>query len=659
MVAAKKRRAVRSKQARGAARRERTRRTPAVYKKIRLGSRATVARSLAKLRMASLDISAILDTAKGESLGKANQLAGGLVGKRKKVGEERDFIRNMTRWAAVQTSDAEERRRIVVRAFKQNHREIFAVHGCSGLSPTEAALFMRSYFAEGGSIQAVAEWLRIAGRRLQSVQPTPLEVVVGTALPVHRAPSRPQNGRTPTTAGFFDWVDDAADAVGDFFSDVGNAVGDAVSTVVNAVLNAGKSLFDAVAAAVNWTVDQVKDLVRALIAVGKSVAAILTEALKLGLGVVKKFVQALVAAGRTVGEILSWAVLKAADVVRDTVSALLAAGKSVYQLVFWASGAIAAVAQKVVRALLDAGRTVAQVMADIVRLASAAAKKMVAALYYASQKLGEIIASIANTAASVIRTVLEGLLAIGITLATTVATICTNVAAAFRKGLLEGLIALGKAPLEILKAALAAGGATLGLAFAALMEVFGGHRGLTVEEIAEARKVFGWSIDLSRVKIAVASIPADVVNWVNGQRPFTTMYVINFSSSAHITMGTLMHELTHVWQAVVAGPIYMVEALHSQFFGRGYEVTPADIAAANGDIRNLEREQQAVVVERYYLGKFGGGGHDPAMYEQLAKGVYKPGKFVTWPRDVVLPHMLPFRDRTIGRVPRLPLQGNY
>lgn len=43
----------------------------------------------------------------------------------------------------------------------------------------------------------------------------------------------------------------------------------------------------------------------------------------------------------------------------------------------------------------------------------------------------------------------------------------------------------------------------------------------------------------------------------------------------------------------------MIEALHSQFFGKGYNLSEAALKKANGRLLNLEREQQAVVVEEY------------------------------------------------------------
>lgn len=635
-----------------------TRVTPkSAYSGIQFGSRRAVASSLAGVRMAAIDVTSMLNAAIAESPTKLNQLAVGLVGKRKRVGEERDSLRRMVRWATTGTSDATSRQQAIVRAYKANKREMLLIHGISELAPDDAAAFMRSYFVAGGSMTHVVGWLARAGKALEQRQPPARPALLPAVLP--RTPRRTARPKPLTRgrqgAGLFDWVSDAADTVGDWISDGVDTVVDSVSTIVNAVLDAGKSMADAIAAAAGWAVGDIADVVIALLAVGNTVFSILTEALKLGASVLKKFVGALIGAGRAVGEVLAWVVSKTAKVIADTVAALFEAGKTIYDLVLWASGAASATARAVIRAVLDVGKTVGEIMAQIIRLSAVLAKKMLAALYAVTAALGQILASIAQSAASIVRTVLEGLFAIGVTLVQLVAAVFSDVAQAFRRGLIEGLIALGHAIIDILKAALLVGASTLALAFAVTMELFGGHRPLTTLEIREARKVFGGSIDLGRVRVAVASIPADVVNWLNSQRPFTTMYVINFASSAHITLPTLIHELTHVWQAVVAGPVYMVEALHSQVFGRGYDVTPADIAAANGDIRKLEREQQAVVVERYYIGKWGDHSFDPAIYEELAKDVYK-GKPAPIGPLKLLPFTLPL-PRVRERVPSLRLSA--
>jgi hypothetical protein len=226
-----------------------------------------------------------------------------------------------------------------------------------------------------------------------------------------------------------------------------------------------------------------------------------------------------------------------------------------------------------------------------------------------------------------------------VTLAAVVKDICEGVAEGFRRGFFEGLVALGKAPLKILEAAAQTSLALLLLAGTVVIELFGGHRGLTAAERAEAEKVFGTSIDLARVKIAVASLPADVINYLNGKRPFTSMYIINFGSGEVIDAGTLIHELTHVWQGVNTGALYMSRALQAQLAARldalqhgggdsaAYQVTSAMLAANGGDFGKFNPEQQATIVEWYYLQKFAGqaAGSRPgvAELEPYARQVFR------------------------------------
>jgi hypothetical protein len=207
------------------------------------------------------------------------------------------------------------------------------------------------------------------------------------------------------------------------------------------------------------------------------------------------------------------------------------------------------------------------------------------------------------------------LLAMGITLASLVSDIVLNVVAAFRRGFFEGLIALGKAPLEILKASAEVSVAVAFLAATVVLELFGGHRSLTAVERQAAEAVFGSSIDLNRVRVAIASLPADIINYFNDDRPFTTMYIINFGSDAVVDLRTLIHELTHVWQGVQTGPLYMVRALEAQIgagvsslFHTGeyddaaaYAVTPKDLKKHSGDFSKFNPEQQAVIVEDYWV----------------------------------------------------------
>jgi hypothetical protein len=479
---------------------------------------------------------------------------------------EEDHARALFQWAQVS-----KERQMVCTAFCQQKLGAVAIHQIGELTQKGAQGYMKDFFESGGTINAVLQWIEIAGSVLNENLADKHEGTAGSAVK---------------------WV-------GDQFKKAAGKVVDAVSgmvhTVSDAIKAAGKSLAHVVEQVASWTADRVRDVVRALVAAGETVAGLLTEAVKRGLAALDKFVRALLAAGRSILSVLDWVGNQALNVVKTVVSAILAAG-----------------------------RKVADVLTEAVKLAAKALQQVVQALYQLGKKIGEILSSVASTAVSIIRTVLQGLFQIGVQLADAVVAICESVVEGFRKGFFQGLIALGKTPLEIVKAAAKGGGALVGLAVAVIMEVFGGHRPLNDAEIKEARKIFGWSIPLERVKLAVASLPADLINHINHNRPFTTMYVINFASWFDIdkNMHSLIHELTHVWQATTSGPVYMVEALDSQLFGRGYNVTDADLAG--GNFNKLEREQQAVVVEYYWWGRYGNGGFDWKKYEPLAKAVYKP-----------------------------------
>src|SRR5687768_3093374 len=83
------------------------RRAPALYKQLKFGNKRTLASSLKSRRLAANDIGPLLDAARRDSPARANQLASAIVAQRRRVGEERDAVRGLVRWANVRTADAE------------------------------------------------------------------------------------------------------------------------------------------------------------------------------------------------------------------------------------------------------------------------------------------------------------------------------------------------------------------------------------------------------------------------------------------------------------------------------------------------------------------------------------------------------------------------
>ena len=66
--------------------------------------------------------------------------------------------------------------------------------------------------------------------------------------------------------------------------------------------------------------------------------------------------------------------------------------------------------------------------------------------------------------------------------------------------------------------------------FTLILEWFpGSYRPLDPSEHTDADTVFGSSVDLDKVRIAVM-LPVHLIEWLNHGRPFTTMYLINFAS---------------------------------------------------------------------------------------------------------------------------------
>jgi len=653
--------------------------------KIQFKNTGELNKSLRTLKIKENHIIPVMDQVRKRSSPNALKFAKAVLQRSQPDKQHEKESKELVLWAVGKKSAD---RQLVCKAFKESKKNMIMVHAISQMKRTQANAYMKDYFKAGGDMKSVMEWIEVVGGVMSKNQGKPrgtakavvkfvkdvvedvvdavsdmVNAVISAVKSAGKALAKIVSTVVKWTVSkiknvvhalleagqkivnilaeaakkglavlnkFVQGVIKAGQAIRDVLvwaankalnviknvaaaiikagRTIAQIMTDAVklafatmSKVVQALIQLGKKLIDIIASAVNWAISKVTSLVKALIAAGKKVVHILGEAIKKGIAIMKKFVQAIIKAGQAIKEVLTWVVKKSFSIIKSAISAILQAGRKLYHI-----------------------------MADAVKMVANALKKVVQALYKLGKKIGDILKTIVTRGLSIIRTTLEGLFAIGVNLVKAVGSIFKDIAEGFRKGFLQGLLAIVKSPLKILKAAASAAGAVLSLAFAAFMEMWGGHRPLTSKERTEAARVFGSSINLSRVKIATASIPSDVINWINGGRPFTTMYVINFKSGTKIKMHTLIHELTHVWQAVVAGPVYMVEALHSQIFGKGYNVTQADLDKAAGNINKLEREQQAKVVEWYWQHKWAttsseqsGRKFDEATLKPFAQDVFK------------------------------------
>jgi hypothetical protein len=668
----------------------------------------------------------------------AQQWVGELLLANRPMLERAEQTSELVHWAA--ESAGAVQRQALVRSFREAKAELMLVQHMSELPRERTASFMTDYLAAGGSLGAVMDWLQVVGATLNAKSRSRVAAAsktVARAAGRKTAASKTAAAKTSRGAASRGWFDDAVKWVGDAAKKVGNAIGDVVDSVVNAVISAGKTLAQAVAEAVNWTLDQVKNMVTALLRAGRRVADILAAAVTKGVEELKQYVEAIIAAGRSVAEVMAWAANQVAATVNGVVAKLLQLGRSVLevvkavvnmgqaamlslvraliaagrnlaaiigavaaealsvlqpviqallaagqalanllaeaarqavntcrnivqallnlgqtlgQLLADAAAAVLGTLKTIVQALLALGRSLAQVLVAAAALAAAVVKSVLQALMALGQKVADIIlaavgqavavakaiftalmalgeklgtflVTVAGRALSAVRTALEALLSMGIAFNTLVAEICNGVAQAFRRGFFEGLVALGKGLLQILKAAVEVSVSVALLAVAVIFEMCGGYRQLTPNERAEAEKIFGSSVNLDRVQVGFASLPRDIIEAVNGElsRAFTTMYLINFGPGATVDIRTVIHEMAHVWQGVQQGPLYMTQALEAQItagmsalFHKGkyddhaaYEVTQQAIAANGGNLNAFNPEQQASIVELYWVKQYG------------------------------------------------------
>jgi hypothetical protein len=150
---------------------------------------------------------------------------------------------------------------------------------------------------------------------------------------------------------------------------------------------------------------------------------------------------------------------------------------------------------------------------------------------------------------------------------------------------------------------------TLGL----VLDLFSSQRPLTTHEQALALRIFGPKFKLHLVRVTTHSWLLDLLHRINGARPFVTMYSIHACRGNEMSASTLVHELTHVWQAQKEGPLYLVHALAAQWGAAwrewfkhrrfddhsAYLFTDEQLDAHGGELKRFNHEQQACIMAAY------------------------------------------------------------
>jgi hypothetical protein len=194
---------------------------------------------------------------------------------------------------------------------------------------------------------------------------------------------------------------------------------------------------------------------------------------------------------------------------------------------------------------------------------------------------------------------------------------------------------------DILHAVAEVSAGAVGTVAAILLNLLASYRAMSAEEIREARKVYGDSLDYTNIYFSEESFSNDILRAVHGSRAFVTNNLVNFDTKRPLSNATMIHELCHVWQYQDSGAFYMAEAIHAQEDeGYNYGYTNVD----NGDggevklnemrethpnlsmkelFERFNREQQAQIVKHYYVRRYENNPSlDYAAWEPYREVVY-------------------------------------
>ena len=157
------------------------------------------------------------------------------------------------------------------------------------------------------------------------------------------------------------------------------------------------------------------------------------------------------------------------------------------------------------------------------------------------------------------------------------------------------------------------------------------QRTMNDTELAEAKKVFGDSIQYWQVRIDEFSLLAKFGAWWAGTPDMgvTTFHTVNFTNKisaapGNLDMRWLIHELAHIRQMETAGLQYLIEALVAQNTATGYRYGgPARLAGA--DYSDFNREQQAEIAADYYSMVLYGD-NDEQNFKPLIEEMNRPGR---------------------------------
>ncbi|NLE97520.1 MAG: hypothetical protein GX596_05965 [Propionibacterium sp.] len=355
--------------------------------------------------------------------------------------------------------------------------------------------------------------------------------------------------------------------------------------------------------------------------------------------------------GARLKDVLDWAVEASQEVFDAVVDAWESIRENLLTLYRWASGLASDLAagawEQIGRATSRFRNSVRYVLTFLEKDFLPGVAMFVRGLLQAGYELAWLVARVVRRGVALIGEVLRELARMGVALADILLATLRSPSDAW-DNLLAALDEVGSTWKDILAAVEAAGedvldeiidaarrseglramldgavevaGGFIGMVVSQLFNLLATYRPLTVDEKRAAEPVFAGSIDLDLVSISHESCDNDIIFAIqdffsssDNPRAFVTGTLINMDVNNPIDTPTLIHELTHVWQHEVAGPLYLAEAVHAQVTDpNAYDYGGvAGLVSAGGDFDEFNPEQQGDIVRDYYVRRYVDGRPEP------------------------------------------------
>ncbi|MGZ8549233.1 MAG: hypothetical protein ACXWV2_01170 [Chitinophagaceae bacterium] len=479
----------------------------------------------------------------------------------------------------------------------------------------------------------------------------------------------------------------------DLFEEVISWTAEQMGDLLAALIEAGIALTEFVSAVFDWTYKAVSTFIEAAFAVGFAIADLLETVVSESYFVLRRFINGIIENLGPLGEILDFILTQAENAVSDlwrfTLRALRYAkakltdaldwmaaqtsmafegiiraweeiGESLMDIYEWALDAGALVWRAIgeatatignsiyyaynflttsgvqfifdfTRGLLDAGMAIAGIIGWAVDQAIEICGDIIRAALEAGITIGQMLVEIALDPGNALNTFIQGMQSIGQTLDDLFQAVIIETAEEFLNEVVEAVVEIGEAVVDILEAVLRVAVAAIANVIIALFNLLGTYRPLNNNEKADARTVFGNSLNYETIFLSnedpLNKIIFGVQDFFTGNpdsRAFVTGNLINFDpSDNNMDRATLIHEITHVWQFRELGGIYLGEAIWAQGSGGdcatggynyGYDVSP--VAAA--DSLDIESDYAGGTTNTANLGCDIGAGGEAAL--QAANG---------------------------------------